>query len=183
MAVFEMKFESKSVMRVRQSGNCVSGLRISGATRRIMQMRTPCDVIINVGSVDIAEGRQLIEMIEDFHRLLTACRMKDISPILTTLAPLPGHMLGNKHETWRGFNDFIRLNLSEHFSIIDIHKAMIRPDGVTDYNMYQAEPRFISGSCQPFVMWNKQGRTRVNNMLMKNLGLTMIYDNYVGEFI
>lgn len=185
MAVFDMKFEKEPRMRIRQSGGCVSGLRISDATHLIQEIEddSVTRIIVNVGSVDVAEGRNLIDLIQDMRQFLNTCRILQIIPILTTLAPLPSHQLSNKRAVHDGFNKYIRNRLSLEFPVIDLHKCLLRPDGSINFNLYQAEPRFVSGSRKAFTVWNKPGRIRVYNMLVENLGLAIIQDhNLISDF-
>lgn len=185
MAVFDMKFKPVPHKSPRQCGGCVSGLRISDATRFVYNMEEDAvdRIIVNVGSVDVAEGRQLIEMIHDTKEFLHACTQMQINPILTTLAPLPAHQHSNKKEVLKGFNDFIRHCVSSFFSIIDLNKGLLHNDGSINFNLYQTGPRFISGSRKPFTIWNKIGRNRVQNMLVKNLGQAIVYDkNFIGDY-
>lgn len=183
LALFDMKFMAKSGERIRQSGHCVSGLTIRGATERIFNMDKSVDrIIVNVGAVDIAEGRQLIQLIHDLNMFLKACDEMKITAVLTTLAPLPHHMRGNKKEILIGFNEYIR-KCSIKCCVIDLYKGMTRNNGI-DFHLYQPGPRYVSGSRQAFLLWNKLGRQRVHNMLMRNLGEAMLYENnFIGDYI
>lgn len=185
MALFDLGFKQEDDQRIRQSGHCVSGLRISEATKRVQKMDEKVEhVIINVGSVDIAEGRQLIEMIKDLSMLLTACNRKKITPILTTLTPLPNHAMGNQQKILTGYNDFIRLHLKSFYSVIDLYKCLLDKKGLPNMSLYQPDTRHISGSRKSFLLWNKPGRRCVRKMLIKNLGHAVVYKgNFIGELI
>lgn len=187
LAAFDLLFKSirPPPKKIRQSGFCVSGLTISKAKQKILEMDELREqtIIINVGSVDIAEGSQLIMMIQDFIGLLNACAEKSIVPIVTTLAPMPNYKLGNKAENLNGFNDFIRQNISRRYSVIDLNLCMLQSDDEVNMNLYQAKPRYISGSKKSLLMWNKLGRRRVQNMLKRNLGLALVYGGkFIGKY-
>lgn len=185
IAEFDLKYQRTPNQRLRQSGHCVSGLTIANATRRVREMDSEHvnHVIVNVGSIDIVQGRQLIQMVNDFMSLISILQHKEINPIFTTLAPLPGNADGNKKETLNGFNHFLRETVSEGYSVIDLHKCMVKPDGTVDLNLYQVEPRYMSGSRKTMTMWNKIGRNRILGMLIKNLGPALVYDGgYIGSY-
>lgn len=141
-------------------------------------------VIINVGSVDVAEGRQLVQMICDYKKMIEAFEEMSIQPVLTTLAPMPNYLLGNRKETLNGFNDFIRVTVGQHFPVIDLNKCMLadRDTGKIDLNLYQPNPRHNSGSRKAMLMWNKLGRIRIRKMLIKNIGAALVYKNFVGDY-
>jgi maternal-effect protein oskar len=184
MAVFDLNFKKTCNVRNRQSGHCVSGLRIADATERIADLEEPVEyVIVNVGSVDIAEGRQLIQMVTDMRELIATCAYMDITPIITTLAPLPNYLLGNRKDTLNWFNQYIRMTLSQSVAVIDLNLCMLADNASVNLNFYQTEPRSVRGSKKPFVLWNKIGRTRILDMLIKNLGGALILgSDFVGNY-
>lgn len=191
IALFELDYPKEPDQR-RQCGNCVSGLRIREATQLIKDMKNRSDksvkrIVVNVGSVDIAEGRMLIEMIRDMEHFVNVCNETSVIPIITTLPPLPNYTIGRansfKMENLNGFNHFIRVHLSKKCAVIDLHRSMLR-NGSTDNGLYQVKHRYLSGSRKPFLMWNKMGRKRILNMLRKNLGHALVYQrNFVGVFV
>lgn len=185
MAIFEMQFKIDKSFRIRQSGHCVSGLKMKQATQRVLSLNVAevKDVIVNVGSVDIAEGKQLIEIIHDFTELLAACDFKGINIIVTTLAPLPNYFVGNKLDILNTLNHYIRTTVSNERAVIDLNKCMVNKDGTHNPHFYIPEPRYVSGSRRAFVLWNKIGRNRVHSMIMKHLAQAMIYkESYLGDF-
>lgn len=176
LAVFDLKFEVNRKRGFRQSGGCASGLKIADATRFVMNLE-PGRVkraIINVGSVDIAEGRPLVRMIKEYCELVQICVDKSIAPILTTLAPLPNCLHNEKKRILSGFNDFIRTYLTNFFPVIDLYKGMTYSDGRVNWNLYQSHARSVGGSKKAFVLWNRAGRQHVQNILEDGLGFTMI---------
>jgi maternal effect protein oskar len=138
-------------------------------------------LLINVGSVDIAEGRELIEMIHDLRNLLNTCDRMGIYPILTTLPPLPNHMLGNKRDILKGFNEVLKQRVSQEYAVIDLNKVMVKPDDTSNLNLYQPIPRKLSGSKQALVMWNNLGRKRILTMIIKNLRNALFFDNFLFD--
>lgn len=185
IAAFDLNYETtyKQTLnsRIRQCGNCVSGLKIAQAKRLIENMdESVKNVIINVGSVDIAEGRELIEMITDLLDLLNTCESEGIDPIVTTLPPLPNYLLGNRREVLIGFNHFIRQKVVQQYAVIDLNLCMVTPEGNTDVRAYQTITRHIGGSNKPFVMWNQLGRNRIMSMIIKNLGHALYFTDFLG---
>lgn len=143
-------------------------------------------VIVNIGSVDIAEDRQLIDMIRDFDDLLESLDEKNIVTVLTTLAPLPNYLSGNKKLIIECFNKYISKHCSHEYPIIDLHKALLKDQKAEtiDFELYQLDPRHISGSKKAFLLWNKIGRRRMDRMLRQNLGFTIVMkNNFIGRFI
>lgn len=180
VAEFDLKYRRNANDRVKQCGNCVSGLKISEATERILKLDSNVvqHVIINVGSVDIAEGQELVAMIEDFAIMIDACIAVNVVPILTTLAPLPNYRWGNKKKILIGFNHFIRMHVSPIFAVIDLYKGMTHSYNRVDMNLFHTAPCNVSGSPKWFVLWNQFGRRRVKNMLIKNLGEAIVYGKH-----
>lgn len=179
---YEISYQQKPRRRLRRCGNCISGLRIRQATELIKRLDDSVEhVIINVGSVDIAEGRDLIEMMTDLKELLYTCEQLSVCPILTTLPPLPNYLLGIKKDILVGFNNILRHNISTEYPVIDLNLCLLTHGKNTDLDAYQAEPRHVSGSTKPFVLWNRQGRKRIYNMILKNLGHALYFTNFLGE--
>lgn len=179
IALFDLKFSKNPNFRRRQSGNCVSGLRIKEATRRLFNFTSESGfrkIIVNVGSVDIIENRPLIGMIKDMMEFLRVCDEMEIRPILTTLTPLP-NCTNDEKDVLIGFNDFIMKQLSQRYFVIDLHTCMLTSKGSINMNFYQNDPRRISGSRKLFVMWNKFGRQLILKRVVDLLGNAIVYDN------
>lgn len=79
------------------------------------------NVILNIGTFDLLNGRSGEQMMTDIVRLLNALLTKNLQAILTTLAPLPNHLNGEIEDRRQSFNKFIR----EHFDFIDIEKCFL----------------------------------------------------------
>lgn len=113
---------------IRQAGQCISGQTLRKAAknipRAIKYIRN--EVIINLGSVDLVQGRELIDMINDTFQLYSILHNKNIFPIFTTIPPLANHMHYKELESKRkSYNIF----LMKHFDYIDIESCF-----VTNYN-------------------------------------------------
>lgn len=180
---YEISYRQLNRRRIRHCGDCISGLKIAQATELIRGMDDSVkNVLINVGSVDVAEGRQLIEMTHDLMDLLYTCDEVGIHPILTTLPPLPNYLLGNKKIVLNDFNNILRTHVSPQYAVIDLNLCMVQHNGNADLNAFQPEPRMVGGSNKPFVLWNKLGRQRIFKMIIKNLGHALYNANYLGEY-
>lgn len=126
--------------KIRQCGLCVSGQTIRGATKRIEATSTfeKQSIIINVGSVDILHGHDLVDMRYDFAQLLDTCVQKNLVPIITTLAPLANaNHTPEVREKLIAFNSFLWDRYFLQYQIIDIHTLMVTPRGTTLYDCYQ----------------------------------------------
>lgn len=158
---------------VLQSGYCVSGQTIEEATVEIEQMNPNQLILLNIGSVDIIQGRELIELIISMMRLLRSCKMNDITPVLTTLVPIANHRLNNRTKITNEFNDFLMKN-PFNYPFIDLHKAFIKSDGKMDANCYQQDTRYVGGFKKPIVLWNRMGRQRIMTVLKQEIGSAIL---------
>ncbi|XP_055300859.1 maternal effect protein oskar-like [Sitodiplosis mosellana] len=158
---------------VQQAGLCVSGLSIPAAAKLIEL--TPSfksnRLLLNVGSVDILHGHDLVEMCADFERLIRVCEQSGLTPIITTLAPLAntGHS-PEMFEKLRHFNMFIVEKYFLKYEIIDIWSKMTNPRGATDFALFKTEPNYVSGSSRPHVLWSQTGRTFIRNHIKWSIG-------------
>lgn len=173
LAVMDMGFRMMTSDRVLQSGYCVSGQTIAEATRNIEGM--PCNqiIILNIGSVDIAHGKELIDLMYEMVALFKTCMDNEITPIVTTLAPLANYRTGNRGDVTNGFNEFLRYNPC-NFPVIDIHDAFIDRKGLVDQRFYQSTPRHVSGIRKPLVFWNRFGHRTVMRILKQELGTAFL---------
>lgn len=130
-------------------------------------------IIVNIGSTDILNNRELVELMADMINFLIACEKKEVIPILTTLAPLPTFALGNRREILLGFNKFLKVNPFS-FPVIDLHSLFIKSNGKAELHCYQPEPRKAHGSTQRILMWNRLGRKKVLNKLICDMGFHIV---------
>lgn len=126
--------------RILQSGLCVSGQTIGASIKRIRDLSdNRRSIILNIGSVDIMQGRQLIQIEHDFRELLLTMLKKGIRPILTTLAPLANY--SHNHDIKRvlgRLNDFIkREGKQRNLVVIDIWKCLVNEKGHILFDCYQ----------------------------------------------
>lgn len=84
------------------------------------------NVILNIGTFDLLNGRSAENMKTAIVRLFDALKKKNLQPILTTLAPLPNHLVGELEGRRQSFNKFIR----ENFDFIDIEKCFLSNERV-----------------------------------------------------
>ncbi|KAL5273559.1 hypothetical protein ACFFRR_000353 [Megaselia abdita] len=148
--------------KVYQSGLCVSGQTISDARLRVSTAETLAPyVIINIGSVDILNGKPLVRMENEAIRLTEAIRARNSVPIWTSLTPLANYnhqpLIVNKVKK---FNEFLERTMNENH-YIDISGRVKNTNGKTLYDCYQPAPRIVSGSKHPHLFWNKIGRQRI----------------------
>lgn len=165
----ELKKKIETTKRVRHCGLCVSGQTIKAAAKRLSEISNKT-VIINIGSVDILHGQQLIDMQYDFKHLVQVCKKNNISLIITTLAPLGNRShypeLRNRLEM---FNKYLIDNYSRTHKVIDISKCMIGTRGETIYDCYQPEPKYMTGTNQPHLLWNHIGRQLIFHLIRKKI--------------
>lgn len=182
-----MGYQFQQNKKERRCGYCFSSLRLRDARDLVMQMDSNiCKrVVINVGAVDIIEGRSLAEIIELYQDLLQACKTKQIQAVPTTLPPIANCLYDVKKKIAQGLNQFIRTHVSMKCPIIDLYQCMVNSSGdCCIENFYQKEPTYVKGVHKPIVLWNTKGRKRVAKMLDTHLGFARLYkNNYVGEYI
>eukprot|EP00099_Drosophila_melanogaster_P013482 NP_001303468.1 oskar, isoform D [Drosophila melanogaster] len=150
LARMELKCRFRRHERVLQSGLCVSGLTINGARNRLKRVQLPegTQIIVNIGSVDIMRGKPLVQIEHDFRLLIKEMHNMRLVPILTNLAPLGNYC---------------------HDKVIDIHSCLINERGVVRFDCFQASPRQVTGSKEPYLFWNKIGRQRVLQVIETSL--------------
>lgn len=174
---------SKSENGYLQCGSCTNGLSIKMAQSKVEQEIEPGKfIIVNIGSTDILNSHQLIELMEDMINFLSTCKKKDVFPILTTLAPLPTFSIGNRKSVLLNFNKFLRIN-PFGYPVIDLFKLFIDYHGKVDLHSYQPEPRRAHGTSQKILMWNGLGRKRVIKLLVEDMGIHIInvYSTYINN--
>lgn len=159
--------------RILQSGFCVSGQTIAETNRNIRKLAPNQIILLNVGSVDIAQGRELVDMVFEMLRLLKTCINNGITPILTTVVPLANYRLGNRVGVTNSFNEFIVKN-PFNFPVIELHKLFLNHRGSIDSHFYHPAPRYVSGTRKPLVFWTRPGRQKVLKTLTQELGSAIL---------
>lgn len=173
LAVMEMGFKMLIDENRYKSGMCVSGQTIQEATAGLENLCGNQVVIVNIGSIDIINGKELVEIILDVMRFLKVCQRKSIVPIITTLPPLGLYGVGNYSEVLQHYNDFLRQN-PFNYPVIDLNRAFYYDDGTLMDKIFQTRPRYMKGYQRPLVFWSKYGRQRLMNFLKKSLGIAMM---------
>lgn len=134
----KMELDCKFVpgKKVLQSGLCVSGQTISDARLRVSTCETVAPyLIINIGSVDIMNGKPLVRMESDAIGLTEAVIARNSVPIWTSLAPLANYNHQPEIATKvKKFNEFLERRMN---NFIDISKVMKQQNGKTLYDCYQ----------------------------------------------
>lgn len=138
MAKMELGCRFAPGKKVYQSGLCVSGQTISDASLRVSTAESLAPyVIINIGSVDILNGKPLVRMESDAIRLTEAIRARNSIPIWTSLAPLGNYnhqpQIASKVKR---FNEFLERTMSENH-YIDVSGRVKNTNGKTLYDCYQ----------------------------------------------
>lgn len=123
---------------ISKSGFCISGQTIKDAAKLIENSTSMVDdtIIINIGSVDLLHGHDLIDMKHDFIRLLNAFKARQIIPVITTLAPLANiSHIPRQRKTWQLFNNFLQKHYA--YNLINIETCFVTQKGQTMYDCYQ----------------------------------------------
>ncbi|XP_055687125.1 maternal effect protein oskar [Lutzomyia longipalpis] len=160
LARLELGFMALPGVKIQQSGLCISGQTIRGAIEHLNRMRRGSvskRVIINLGTVDLLHGRDVLDIKTEYRMLLSQLKEMGIHAIVTTLPPIANH---SYHSTikpnWEKLNAFLR----RQRNCIDIASGMMQ-NGRTLFSCYQGEAKHVSGSSRPHVLWNKIGRQRI----------------------
>lgn len=167
-AVNELSAQPTMKNWIKQAGLCVSGQTIRDAIDRMKRSHySDPNIILNIGSVDILHGHELLDILSDFRELIDTFEQQGIVPIITTLAPLANfsHHPDIKSKLNR-FNNFIRSN---YRFVVDLNALFIDSNTRLLYECYQPEARYVTGSCQPHVLWNRIGRQRVLQFLKRQV--------------
>lgn len=183
-----------------QSGLAKSGLSIRGAInllRSIAFFKTP-SIVINVGSIDIMLGRNLVDMRSDYNELVDLCEKRNIQPIITTLAPLANncHPRDMRNKLLM-FNSYLRDKFYSRYRVINLWSQLVTPRGRTRFEYFEPyvntiflfafyyieintrefcfsisvnrESVYVTGSNQAHVLWNKIGRQIILDHIKTNL--------------
>lgn len=173
LAVMNMGFRMSYEERTMQSGYCVSGLTIEQAIIHVESMSPNQLIMLNIGSADIAMGKELIDLIYGMLRLLRACKVAEVTPILTTLLPMLNYRQGHRASVMNEFNEFLVKN-PFNFPVIQLHNAFYDHRGILEQQCYQALPRHVSGMRNSLVFWSGMGRQRVMKILTREIGSAIL---------
>ena len=183
MAIRSLNYKyTKPMMysRNKESGYCVSGQTIQEATKRL-RANPPLSkyVLINLGSVDIANGRLLLDITMDMTDFVRTCYKLNILPVLTTLVPLVNYGYENYKQTLSAFNNYIRLGYFCPF--IELHDHFINKKSFNLEHLYRPLPQKINGSTRSFVIWSRFGSEMVLKQITQQIPQAM--NGYENNFI
>lgn len=125
-----------------QSGLSRSGLCIRGAIsilESVAYIKTP-SIVINVGSIDIMQGRDLIDMQTDYKELVNVCIKRNVQPIITTLAPLANtshYYSRDMRDKLILFNNFLINCYYLHYQVINLWSQLVTPRGRTLFEYFE----------------------------------------------
>lgn len=115
----------------------MSGQTIQDAAKRVSYCNFDVTkkIIINIGSVDLLHGADIIDMKFDFEYLYKLCQAQGIETVITTLAPLAnvGHMPEIRHK-WTLFNMYL---LKHYDEVVDITQCFVSKIGHTLFDCFQ----------------------------------------------
>ncbi|KAJ6649716.1 Maternal effect protein oskar [Pseudolycoriella hygida] len=158
---------------IKKCGHCISGLTIRGLTKLLKSgKKLSKHIILNVGSVDLLQGRDFHEMRDDFLELYSELRMGRYDTFITTLAPLANLRFSmDDQNRWSEFNSFLVDNFP---NVLDIASCFLSESNRVIYECYQLKPKYVSGCNQAHLLWNYIGRQRV----VKHLKNSLLNDPY-----
>ncbi|XP_050085124.1 uncharacterized protein LOC126570985 [Anopheles aquasalis] len=168
IAKCELDYSFDQGHEIAMSGLCISGLTLAEAARRVEAAPyIASQVLVNVGTVDLLHGRQMIDLIQDFDMLMDRFRERNVEPLMTTLAPIAN--TGGRsvmQERLCKFNEYIRSSCPNY---INLDRYFQNDDGSVRFECYQPGPRTVTGSTMPHVLWNSLGRRHVLHELGNEL--------------
>lgn len=123
--------------KIKQVGQCISGQSLRRAVTNISRVIGTFhhnSALINLGSVDLLQGRELVDMVQDIYRLCRLLCDNHIFPIVTTIPPLANQLHNPNLENKRKqFNNFLK----EKFDCIDIEDVFYTNYCRVMFNQYQ----------------------------------------------
>ncbi|XP_052889017.1 maternal effect protein oskar [Anopheles moucheti] len=175
IAKWELGFSFDRGHIIDMSGLCISGLTLSEAATRVEVAPFIADhVLVNVGTVDLLHGREMIDLIHDFDQLVARFRERNVEPIMTTLAPIANS--GGRTpmaDRLLKLNEYICRTCPR---TIDLWKNFVHANGTVRFECYQPGPRKVSGSIMPHVLWNKLGRQLMLGVLGNEIATQLTTD-------
>lgn len=175
IAKWELGFSFDRGHIIDMSGLCISGLTLSEAAKRVEVAPYIADhVLVNVGTVDLLHGREMIDLIHDFDQLVARFRERNVEPIMTTLSPIANS--GGRTpmaERLLKLNEYICRTCPR---TIDLWKNFVHANGTVRFECYQPGPRKVSGSIMPHVLWNKLGRQLILGVLGNEIAAQLTTD-------
>lgn len=148
-------------------------MTIAEATENIASIAPNNIILLYIGSVDIIEGMDLIDMVCAMIRLMNVCILYNIKPILTTLLPLANYRQRDRVAVTDGFNEFLMKNPFD-FPVIELHNLFLKSNGTMNSHYYETRTGFVSGMKKPISLWSMVGRKRVLKRLKQELGSAVL---------
>jgi hypothetical protein len=182
LAVMEMGYKMTIDEDRYKSGSCVSGQTIHEATANLENFSENQVIIVNIGSIDIINGKELVDVILEIMRLLKLCQRKSIVPILTTLPPIAIYGLDDRAEVLNHYNEFLRQN-PFNFPVIDLNRVFYNDNETLDCHCFQTQIRHMKGFSKPLVFWSRYGREKMMRCLTKSLGLSLMQIMQMRQFM
>lgn len=130
-----LKFENVG-RRIRKCGKCISGQCIKDVTKMLQKnVQFSHNIILNIGSVDLLHGHDLIDMKNDFMALYMELEKRGIEPVVTTLAPLANISFSQDYQMkWQGFNAFL---MKQFPNVVDITSCFLTNTQRVLFDCYQ----------------------------------------------
>jgi hypothetical protein len=175
-AMFTLKEPTFRFKNILQTGFCISGLTIFAATEKLRALKNPKfkKAIVYLGSFDVINGKELIELMNSFDEFVAVCKKRRIQIVACTLAPLPFHEIGNRFEVLQGFNKYLRKK--SRVSVIDVNNYFLGPNDEFNELCYNEDSSEVSGSDHMVRLWNDFGREQFHKIILRELGQALLDD-------
>ncbi|XP_051170710.1 maternal effect protein oskar [Leptopilina boulardi] len=186
LAIKELKVPiwRKAEKSALYSGLCVSGQTIRQCIKRLGNITEIADrVTILLGSMDVYQGRTLEQMQADYRELLNILEVDFNLPrtsiTICTIPPLANlsfridfersstlQMFNNwLRNIWRDYYDFDFNGVYWNYNLADFDEVFRNDIGAIKYHYFQNDARYVSGTRQPYVLFNGRGRELALHLL------------------
>lgn len=94
-----------------------------------------------MGSIDIMQGRDLVDMRIDYAQLVNLCVKRKIQPIITTLAPLANtthYQSRDMRDKLILFNNYLRDYYYPRYLVINLWSQLVNPRGSTIFEYFES---------------------------------------------
>ena len=145
--------------KIKRSGLCISGMTIRKAIINVVTATKISEkVVVNLGSIDIMHGRELMDIIADYKDLIYWLKERKIKYLLTTVAPIANRSYHSALvEKIILLNNWIKRNCR---NTIDLWTASVNLNLRVDYSLYDEDPKVVSGSSLALLLWSQFGRNK-----------------------
>lgn len=149
-------------LRPKRCGLTASGQSIFVAVNKLKQNITITKpyVIIYLGTIDILESYELMDMKFNYEVLINNLLAKGHTPIITTIAPLPA---GTRRQNQMifAFNRFLLERFSKEYNVIDLAFQLVNERGYPLLDCFKPYKTSIGRKQMELVLWNRAGRQRI----------------------